>query len=233
MDKMKTALTSTDSEFRTTKPERPGSPISNNSVPPQSTSVQNDPLSSVVHQIPVVPGALYSFIDRILPDFLYAEQPVVENQAVVDEVGELQPQSHARDSGANHPSLESPTQDRPLLLLIEDTRGPINVKISQRIQVSAMDQETSATGEWKANSREIADALQSSISAFEGLARIGVADPDNPGYTIFLAIITGSETLQNEVQTSSVPLAIQGNGKLTLTVTNIGVFVSILHFLPV
>ncbi|KAJ7484834.1 hypothetical protein B0H11DRAFT_1914260 [Mycena galericulata] len=108
-----------------------------------------------------------------LPDFLYADQPVIKNQAIVDELGELQPQSHARDSSANHPSLRSPTQHRPLLLLIEDTRGPIN--------------ETSATGEWKASSWEIVDALQSSISALEGPARIGVADPDNPGYTIFLA----------------------------------------------
>ncbi|KAJ7842523.1 hypothetical protein B0H14DRAFT_2780464, partial [Mycena olivaceomarginata] len=107
-----------------------------------------------------------------------------------------------------------------ILLLIEDTRSM--EKISQRIQVPAISSEDLVTGEWQASSHEIVNALQTSISAFKGPARIGMSDPENEGYTVFFATITGPEYLGNEIESGSILLTIPRNQTLKLTISDIG-----------
>ncbi|KAJ7885958.1 hypothetical protein B0H14DRAFT_2698597 [Mycena olivaceomarginata] len=97
-----------------------------------------------------------------------------------------------------------------ILLLIEDARSM--EKISQHL----------VTGEWQASSHEIVNALQTSISAFKGPARIGMSDPENEGYTVFFATITGPEYLGNEIESGSILLTIPRNQTLKLTISDIG-----------
>ncbi|KAJ7439869.1 hypothetical protein B0H11DRAFT_1934109 [Mycena galericulata] len=128
-----------------------------------------------------------------------------------------------RNSSVNIPTPEPRPQQHSILLLIEDTRGAISERFSQRIQVSVTSAaEVPPTGESQVSSREVIDALQASISALKGPARIGVLDTENPGYTSFFATISEPED-QDAAQSSPVLLAISGDRKLNLIVSHIGV----------
>ncbi|KAJ7720571.1 hypothetical protein DFH07DRAFT_784344 [Mycena maculata] len=105
---------------------------------------------------------------------------------------------------------------RPILLLVEDTRS-IGEKVSHRVRVSVINPENAATGEWQASSQEIVDELQASIAAFRGPVRIGISDPGNPGYTIFLATITGPEYQANDAPSSPILVDVPQSGTLKLT----------------
>ncbi|KAJ7165926.1 hypothetical protein C8R46DRAFT_1219702 [Mycena filopes] len=86
---------------------------------------------------------------------------------------------------------------RPILLLIEDIRGPV------------------------ASSSEIVDNLQASISAFEGPARIGIQDEVHPTYVQFFGTIVGPDS-DNQAPHESVLLNLPADGRLHLTVASIG-----------
>ncbi|KAJ7785103.1 hypothetical protein DFH07DRAFT_763717 [Mycena maculata] len=116
---------------------------------------------------------------------------------------------------------QSLSEYRSILLLVEDTRS-IGEKVSHRVRVSVINPENAATGEWQASSQEIVDELQASIAAFRGPARIGISDPENPGYTIFLATITGPEYQANDAPSSPILVDVPQSGTLKLTVSHIG-----------
>ncbi|KAJ7816641.1 hypothetical protein B0H13DRAFT_1923457 [Mycena leptocephala] len=73
----------------------------------------------------------------------------------------------------------------------------------------------------KSLSREILDALQESISAFKGPARIGAPNPENPTYIEFFATIPGFEYLESDIH-ANARLIISSNVTLNLTISAIG-----------
>ncbi|KAJ7214332.1 hypothetical protein GGX14DRAFT_563147 [Mycena pura] len=84
-------------------------------------------------------------------------------------------------------------EHRSLQLLIKDTRLTLETassRVSQRVQISVVGY---ASGSWLASSRELFMALQASISAIQGPARLGVPDLRNEGYQVLFAIIDGPE----------------------------------------
>ncbi|KAJ7279435.1 hypothetical protein C8J57DRAFT_1221106 [Mycena rebaudengoi] len=111
---------------------------------------------------------------------------------------------------------------RSVLLLIEDTRRRIHEKIAQPVKVAVINS-ANASGaiESTASSREIIGALQTSISAFQGPARIGAPNPENPSYTEFFATIAGFEYLESDIHTDA-RLIIPANSTLNLTLAAIG-----------
>ncbi|KAJ7906712.1 hypothetical protein B0H13DRAFT_1880307 [Mycena leptocephala] len=78
-----------------------------------------------------------------------------------------------------------PLERRSILLLVEDTRRLLNERISQRIEVSVRNRDNCETGQWRASAAEVVSALQGSISAFQGPARIGTADEEAREFTKF------------------------------------------------
>ncbi|KAJ7901360.1 hypothetical protein B0H13DRAFT_1883040 [Mycena leptocephala] len=85
-----------------------------------------------------------------------------------------------------------------------------------------------AHGTWRrlyyqVNSREIIEKLQASISAFQGSARIGLQDPENPGYIEFFATFPGPEYVEDDIEPDTKYLSIPTNETLRLTVANIEV----------
>ncbi|KAJ7902055.1 hypothetical protein B0H14DRAFT_2669710 [Mycena olivaceomarginata] len=193
MDKMKQALVSEDSEFTTTEAvERLVTPRLKNTIPPPALQTTRP---SGIPQAPASSATVHPNVP-------------VDIQQLVNST------TYNEQSGTQNLGTHS------ILLLIEDTRSM--EKISQRIQVPAISSEDRVTGEWQASSHEIVNALQTSISAFKGPARIGMSDPENEGYTVFFATITGPEYLGNEIESGSILLTIPRNQTLKLTISDIG-----------
>ncbi|KAJ7718037.1 hypothetical protein B0H14DRAFT_3901169 [Mycena olivaceomarginata] len=193
MDKMKQALVSEDSEFTTTEAvERPVTPRLKNTIPPPALQTTRP------SGIPQAPASSATVHPNVPVDIQQLANGTTYNE-----------QSGTQNLGTHS-----------ILLLIEDTRSM--EKISQRIQVPAISSEDLVTGEWQASSHEIVNALQTSISAFKGPARIGMSDPENEGYTVFFATITGPEYLGNEIESGSILLTIPRNQTLKLTISDIG-----------
>ncbi|KAJ7854081.1 hypothetical protein B0H14DRAFT_2757264, partial [Mycena olivaceomarginata] len=178
MDKMKQALVSEDSEFTTTEAvERPVTPRLKNTIPPPALQTTRP------SGIPQAPASSATVHPNVPVDIQQLANGTTYNE-----------QSGTQNLGTHS-----------ILLLIEDTRSM--EKISQRIQVPAISSEDLVTGEWQASSHEIVNALQTSISAFKGPARIGMSDPENEGYTI---------------ESGSILLTIPRNQTLKLTISDIG-----------
>ncbi|KAJ7881834.1 hypothetical protein B0H13DRAFT_1891157 [Mycena leptocephala] len=112
-------------------------------------------------------------------------------------------------------------EHRSIHLLIEDTRRLFNERISQRIEASVINRENCKIGEWRASPMEVVSALQTSISAFQGPARVGVADEEDPEFTKFFGVIEEHEYLDSN-DSSSHLLLIPTNGRLKLTIASIG-----------
>ncbi|KAJ7714310.1 hypothetical protein DFH07DRAFT_785802 [Mycena maculata] len=198
----KEILGNADSLFTTHKPaERPVSPIHDNRLPPPLSTLPPPSPSPAPAELPVS-GTIGIFS----PPF------------PVDVRG-----SYFILVPLEHPPIICPqspiSEHRSVLLLIEDTRS--NEKVSQHVRVSVI--KTQGTpDEWQTSSHEIVDELQASIAAFDGPARIGISDPENPGYTVFLGTITGPDYQANDARSSPVLVAIPQSGTLKLIVSHIG-----------
>ncbi|KAJ7748045.1 hypothetical protein B0H16DRAFT_1461736 [Mycena metata] len=107
------------------------------------------------------------------------------------------------------------SEQRSILLLIEDSRHPVIERYSQRIDVSIIPPN-------QASSTEILAKLQASISAIEGPARIGIQDDLNPGYIQFFAAISDPDHVNRQSEHQSMLLSLSADGKLKLTVAGIG-----------
>ncbi|KAJ7733463.1 hypothetical protein B0H16DRAFT_1768429 [Mycena metata] len=120
-------------------------------------------------------------------------------------------------SGLDIPVYNEPAvpEQRRILLLIDDIRGPIVERVSQRIDVSVIPAN-------QASSSEIGKNLQATISAFEGPARIGVQDGTNPQYVQFFGIIVGQDFADAEAEEAITLLSLPANRTLQLTVASIG-----------
>ncbi|KAJ7752391.1 hypothetical protein B0H14DRAFT_2980425 [Mycena olivaceomarginata] len=187
MDKMKQALVNEDSEFITTEAvERPVTPRLKNTIPPPALQTTRP------SGIPQAPASSATVHPNVPVDIQQLANGTTYNE-----------QSGTQNLGTHS-----------ILLLIEDTRSM--EKISQRIQVPAISSEDLVTGEWQASSHEIVNALQTSISAFKGPARIGM------DILFFFATITGPEYLGNEIESGSILLTIPRNQTLKLTISDIG-----------
>ncbi|KAJ6471694.1 hypothetical protein DFH09DRAFT_1344109 [Mycena vulgaris] len=135
---------------------------------------------------------------------------------------QLQRLSGAQSSFATDPLPEAATAERrSIVLLVEDIRPLLSERVSQRVAVSVINPDDSGGCEWQASSLEIVDALQASISAFKGPARIGTQDPQNREYTMFFATIPGAEDIENDSAPSPMLLDIPQTGTLKLTVSHI------------
>ncbi|KAJ7614942.1 hypothetical protein FB45DRAFT_1109289 [Roridomyces roridus] len=108
-------------------------------------------------------------------------------------------------------------------LLIDDIRSTMTTereKISQDVKVPVR---VHISGAWQTNSQDVLNALQSSISAIQGPARIGIDDPENAGYTILLAKISGAAGEAEEgAHPSSIWLNVTQSRSLKFTVSHIG-----------
>ncbi|KAJ7016467.1 hypothetical protein C8F04DRAFT_1143932 [Mycena alexandri] len=105
-----------------------------------------------------------------------------------------------------------------IVLLIEDTRHLFNDKISQRIEVPVID---SSGGMTHVGAKDVITALQGSISAFEGPARLGIPDVENPEFTKFFGTLEGIEYIGLDEHEPEL-LVVPRNGRLEITVARIG-----------
>ncbi|KAJ7643643.1 hypothetical protein FB45DRAFT_1020470 [Roridomyces roridus] len=102
-------------------------------------------------------------------------------------------------------------------LLIDDVRSidTEKIKLSQEIQVPV---QVNLSGHWQASSEDVWRALQGSISAIEGPARVGMEDPENAGYIIYFAKLLGPD---EQTESAPVLLNIPQSGCLNLIVSRI------------
>ncbi|KAJ7036872.1 hypothetical protein C8F04DRAFT_1180901 [Mycena alexandri] len=105
-----------------------------------------------------------------------------------------------------------------IVLLIEDTRHFFNDKISQRVQVPVAH---SGDGKTQVNAKDVILALQTSIAACEGPARIGTPDLENPEFTTFFGILEGREYIELAENESQI-LVVPRDRRLELTIARIG-----------
>ncbi|KAJ7824489.1 hypothetical protein B0H13DRAFT_1919095, partial [Mycena leptocephala] len=106
-------------------------------------------------------------------------------------------------------------------LQVEDTRRLLNERISQRIEVSVSNRDNCQTGQWRASAAEVVSALQGSISAFQGPARIGTADEEAREFTKFFGTIVDRD-YHNAPELDSHLLLIPSNDRLNLIIASIG-----------
>ncbi|KAJ7906714.1 hypothetical protein B0H13DRAFT_1880309 [Mycena leptocephala] len=114
-----------------------------------------------------------------------------------------------------------PLERRSILLLVEDTRRLLNERISQRIEVSVRNRDNCETGQWRASAAEVVSALQGSISAFQGPARIGTADEEAREFTKFFGTIVDRD-YHDAPELDSHLLLIPSNDRLNLIIATIG-----------
>ncbi|KAK7008467.1 hypothetical protein R3P38DRAFT_2551496, partial [Favolaschia claudopus] len=111
------------------------------------------------------------------------------------------------------------SEDRSLNLLITDIRNIFNItKCSQQITVPIANKEDCEPNEWRASARDVVAALQLSISAFEGSARLGTPDEEEGNFVKFFGIARDG-VLQSTDEDEY--LLIPSNGKLNLTLAKI------------
>ncbi|KAJ7931067.1 hypothetical protein B0H13DRAFT_1858289 [Mycena leptocephala] len=110
-----------------------------------------------------------------------------------------------------------PLEQRSILLLVEDTRRLLNERISQRIEVSVSNRDNCETGQWRASAAEVVSALQGSISAFQGPARIGTADEEAREFTKFFGTIVDRD-YHDAPELDSHLLLIPSNDRLNLII---------------
>ncbi|KAJ6632414.1 hypothetical protein B0H10DRAFT_2183144 [Mycena sp. CBHHK59/15] len=140
---------------------------------------------------------------------------------------EIQPSSDSLGDVLTSEDVENNTTEtvaperRFVVLLIEDTRRLVNERVSQRIEVSVINHDNCGIGEWQASAREVIDALQASLSAFKGPAKIGIPDREDPEYIQFFATITGPEYF-DDTEPNPSHLIIPKNARLKLTVSHLG-----------
>ncbi|KAJ7189864.1 hypothetical protein GGX14DRAFT_607794 [Mycena pura] len=89
-------------------------------------------------------------------------------------------------------------------------------RVSQRVQISVVGY--ASGGCWLASSRELFGALQASISAIQGPARLGVPDARNEGYQVLFAIIDEPE---DEITFGENILSIPDSNVLQLFVSSV------------
>ncbi|KAJ7663769.1 hypothetical protein DFH06DRAFT_1393430 [Mycena polygramma] len=121
--------------------------------------------------------------------------------------------------------LRSPTLTllRPRMfswLLIDDNRSAGSSSTSQRIQVKLIDRDNCPEGEWRANTLDIVEALQTSIGRLAGSARIGVPDPLDPAYTEYFVELIANEPVRSLAVNPEL-LIIPKDGRLNLRVNDI------------
>ncbi|KAJ7662756.1 hypothetical protein DFH06DRAFT_357694 [Mycena polygramma] len=105
-------------------------------------------------------------------------------------------------------------------LLIDDNRSAGSSSTSQRIQVKLIDRDNCPEGEWRANTLDIVEALQTSIGRLAGSARIGVPDPLDPAYTEYFVELIANEPVRSLAVDTEL-LIIPKDGRLNLRVNDI------------
>ncbi|KAJ7268273.1 hypothetical protein C8J57DRAFT_1509474 [Mycena rebaudengoi] len=152
--------------------------------------------------------------------------PNTANTARVDEPdhsGDGSPENNDNNNTNNSNTSNSNTiyffRSTPLYSSIdEDTRQRLPEKISQNIEVTIVTSANpSGTIESTASSQEILGALQASISAFKGPARIGVPNRENPSYTEFFSTIAGFEYQESDLHVNARLIIPPANAPLSLT----------------
>ncbi|KAK7043501.1 hypothetical protein R3P38DRAFT_3440887 [Favolaschia claudopus] len=108
---------------------------------------------------------------------------------------------------------------RSLVLLITDTRNIFNIeKASQQISVPVVSLDGCKPGECRVDAKEVVAGLQASICAFQGSARLGTPNEDDPEYIKLFGTVRNGEL---ELSDDNVHLLVPANGKLNFRIARL------------
>ncbi|KAJ7036238.1 hypothetical protein C8F04DRAFT_1338865 [Mycena alexandri] len=155
---------------------------------------------------------LWPTASKVTPNLHIASIPPVIINAEASHVDEEPSLDNVALEAMNREDL--PRESRSIILLIEDTRHFFNEKISQRVEVQVIDSEG---GKTRVGAKDVITALQASISAFEGPARLGTPDAENPEFTKFFGTLEGTKYVAFDEHTPEL-LVVPRDGRLEITV---------------